>query len=65
MAIRSLDEHWDGSGYPQGLRGEEIPLLARILGLAQTVEVFWKKGGIDTGRRSPPTDVGPGSTLNL
>src|ERR687894_51692 len=40
-AIRSLDEHWDGKGHPDGLRGEEVPLLARICGLPQTVEVFF------------------------
>ncbi|MDP9439769.1 MAG: HD domain-containing protein, partial [Actinomycetota bacterium] len=40
QAIRSLDEHWDGKGRPDGLRGEQIPLLARICGLAQTAEVF-------------------------
>src|ERR1700683_2422808 len=39
-AIRSLDEHWDGHGLPDGLRGEEIPLVARIACIAQTVEVF-------------------------
>ena len=39
-AIRSLDEHWDGRGMPDGLGGEEIPLYARILCLAQTVEVL-------------------------
>jgi putative two-component system response regulator len=32
--IRNHHERWDGSGYPDGLRGEEIPLLARILQLA-------------------------------
>jgi putative nucleotidyltransferase with HDIG domain len=47
-AIRSLDEHWDGHGHPEGLRGDAIPLLARILGLAQTVEVFARREGIET-----------------
>jgi len=45
-AIRSLDEHWDGRGMPDGLRGEEIPLAARIACLAQTVEVFHARGGV-------------------
>ena len=27
-------EHWDGSGYPQGLKGKEIPLSARIAAVA-------------------------------
>jgi putative nucleotidyltransferase with HDIG domain len=45
-AIRALDEHWDGRGQPRGLRGEEIPLLARILCLAQTAEIFHADGGV-------------------
>ena len=50
-AIRSLDEHWDGRGQPLGLSGDEIPLAARILCLAQTVEVFHSARGVGTAYR--------------
>jgi HD-GYP domain-containing protein (c-di-GMP phosphodiesterase class II) len=39
-AVMALDEHWNGRGEPRGLKGAEIPILARIMGLAQTIEVF-------------------------
>jgi HD-GYP domain-containing protein (c-di-GMP phosphodiesterase class II) len=45
-AIRALDEHWDGDGQPRRLRGEEIPLLGRILCLAQTAEIFYGEAGV-------------------
>jgi HD-GYP domain-containing protein (c-di-GMP phosphodiesterase class II) len=50
-AIRALDEHWDGRGQPLGLRGEEIPLLGRILGLAQTLEIFHAAGDVPAAWR--------------
>ena len=46
-AIRTLDEHWDGHGMPEGLSGTAIPLLGRIVGLAQSVEVFASGFGVD------------------
>ena len=39
-AVKYLDEHWDGKGAPYGLKGYDIPLLAQILCLGQTFEVF-------------------------
>lgn len=42
--IACLDEHWDGSGYPEGLGGDDIPLYARIALLAQVVDVFYTSG---------------------
>ena len=38
--IRHHHERWDGSGYPDGLRGEEIPLLARILQIADIYDAL-------------------------
>jgi putative two-component system response regulator len=38
--IRHHHERWDGSGYPDGLRGEQIPLLARVLQVADIYEAL-------------------------
>ena len=45
-AVRSLDEHWNGMGYPDGLQGEAIPMLARIALLAQTLDIYATADGI-------------------
>ncbi len=45
--IRSLDEHWDGAGQPEGLRGNAIPMNAAIALLAQVVDVFHTERGPD------------------
>ena len=39
-AIRHHHEWWNGSGYPDGLSGEEIPLLARIISLADSYDAM-------------------------
>ena len=44
-AIRCLDEHWNGGGYGEHRKGQEIPLLARIINVSQTMEVFASERG--------------------
>ena len=36
-------EHYDGSGYPEGLKGEEIPDIARIIAVADTYDAMASK----------------------
>jgi putative nucleotidyltransferase with HDIG domain len=38
--IRNHHETWDGQGYPDRLSGEEIPLVARIIGVADTFDAM-------------------------
>jgi HD-GYP domain-containing protein (c-di-GMP phosphodiesterase class II) len=39
-AIRHHHEWWDGSGYPDGLSGEEIPLIARIISVTDAFDTM-------------------------
>ena len=38
--LKAHHERWDGKGYPQGLKGEEIPISARIITLADTYDAM-------------------------
>jgi HD-GYP domain-containing protein (c-di-GMP phosphodiesterase class II) len=38
--VRSHHERWDGTGYPDGLQGEKIPLLARIVAVADALNAL-------------------------
>ena len=38
--IKHHHERWDGSGYPEGLKGQEIPLQARILAVADSFDAM-------------------------
>ena len=38
--VRSTHERWDGTGYPDGLTGEEIPLASRIIAACDTLSAM-------------------------
>ena len=38
--VKYHHEKWDGSGYPEGLKGEQIPLIARIIAVADTFDAM-------------------------
>jgi HD-GYP domain-containing protein (c-di-GMP phosphodiesterase class II) len=45
-AVGASYEQWDGKGWPGRLRGEDVPIGARIAGLAEFVEVAHRVGGV-------------------
>lgn len=40
LVIRHHHEHWDGSGYPDGLVGDAIPVCSRIIGIADSYDAM-------------------------
>ena len=38
--VLSHHEHWDGTGYPRGLKGKEIPLVSRVITVADAFEAM-------------------------
>jgi putative two-component system response regulator len=70
--VRSHHERWDGSGYPDGLRGEETPLGARVFAVADALDAMtsdrpyrraldWSKAHeeivVESGRQFDPAVV--------
>jgi HD-GYP domain-containing protein (c-di-GMP phosphodiesterase class II) len=57
-AVRSHHERWDGTGYPDRLAGEAIPLLARIVNAADTWDAC-------TSTRPYQAALAPGDVLPI
>ncbi len=55
---RSHHERWDGSGYPDGLKGEAIPVSGRIMALADVFDAL-------TTKRSYKKEMQPEAALDL
>jgi putative nucleotidyltransferase with HDIG domain len=52
--ILSHHERWDGKGYPRGLAGDEIPLAARLISVADTYDVLTAR---DSYRQPVPSEA--------
>ena len=50
-------EHWDGSGYPQGLMGDHIPLIGRIVAIADAYDAMTSDRAY---RKALPHDIAIG-----
>ncbi len=46
-------ERWDGAGYPRGLKGEQIPLISRIIAAVETYDRVLNRGELPLKERKP------------
>jgi HD-GYP domain-containing protein (c-di-GMP phosphodiesterase class II) len=49
-AVGCAYEQWDGHGWPGGRAGTDVPVAARLSGIADYVEVAYRMGGVDAAR---------------
>lgn len=52
--VRNHHERWDGTGYPDRLAGEEIPLLARIVAVADAFDAMTSNRPYHVGKKGKP-----------
>jgi HD-GYP domain-containing protein (c-di-GMP phosphodiesterase class II) len=52
-AVHHHHENWDGTGYPLGLKGEEIPLAARIIRVSEAYQAMMSTRPYQAGRSAP------------
>ena len=52
--VRSHHERWDGRGYPDGLAGEAIPLLARVVAVADAFDAMTTRRPYNTNQVKTP-----------
>jgi HD-GYP domain-containing protein (c-di-GMP phosphodiesterase class II) len=63
--VRAEHEHWDGTGYPDGLEGEQIPLASRITLVCDAYHAMISdrpyRGALDTSEARARLAEGAGS----
>ena len=54
--VKSHHERWDGNGYPEGLKGDAIPLLARIVAVADAFDAMTSNRSYHENQRGKPPE---------
>jgi HD-GYP domain-containing protein (c-di-GMP phosphodiesterase class II) len=63
--VKNHHERWDGNGYPDGLKGEEIPLLARIVTIVDAFDAMTSVRVYHTDKQAKPLDFAFGEIQKM